>query len=171
MPLSHVLIFHMPKPALAKTMLWKYIENCMYSFRENWKINLTIWHTLPHFNLWLFTISVKSKVFFQCCSGIMWPCGMVSIYLVRKGKYDWSLHEGLLLDWIIFLLYLLQFVGCSKCSAKTTNFSALNLFLHFLQGFVLKPFRIFVVKSDLNFIAFLAENFIGFIFWHFACMV
>ena len=54
-------------------MLWKYFQNCMYSFRENWKINLTVYHTVPCFNPQLFTISVKSKVIFQCSSEIAWP--------------------------------------------------------------------------------------------------
>ena len=79
---------------------------------------------------------MKSKVLFQCCSGIMWPCGMLSIYLVRKGQYDWSLHEGLLLDWIIFLLYLLQFLGCSKCSAKNIFISYKGLSWN-ISGFLL----------------------------------
>ena len=54
------------------------------------------------------------------------------------------LHEGLLLDLLIFLLYLLQSVCCSKWSAKTTNFSALNVFLR-------KHFRIFVTVMKSNF--------------------
>ena len=72
--------------------------------------------------------------------------GMVSICLIGKGEYEWFLHEyeGRLLDWLIFLLYLLQSVCCSKYSAKTANFSILNPFLRFLHPFVLKYFRIFV---------------------------
>ena len=54
-------------------MLWKYFQNCMYSFRENWEINLRICYTDPGFNPLLFTISLKSKVFFQCRSEITWP--------------------------------------------------------------------------------------------------
>ena len=57
-----------------------------------------------------------------------WLRGMVSIYLIWKSKYDWFLHVGLLFDWLIFLLYLLQSVYCSKYSSKRTNFSLLNLF-------------------------------------------
>ena len=118
-------------------------------------------HNLAYcsFNPKLFTISVKSKVPFQCCSynyvaDCWWICGMVTICLIRKGKYDWFLHKGLLLDWLIFLLYLLQSVCCSKYSAKTTNFSALNVFLHFLHQFVWKHFRIFatVMLSKFHFL-------------------
>ena len=54
-------------------MLWKYFQNCMYSFRENWEINPRICHTVPRFNPLLFTVSLKSKVFFQCRSEITWP--------------------------------------------------------------------------------------------------
>ena len=97
-------------------MLWKYFQNCVDSFRENWEINITICHTVPRFNLQLFTNSLKSKVVFQCCSKIMWPTvllrGMVSICLLMKGKYDWFLQEGLLLDRLIFLLYLLLKIFC-----------------------------------------------------------
>ena len=57
-----------PLPKLPKIVLLKYFQICMYRFRENWKINLTIWYTVPRFNPQLFTISVKSKVPFQCRS-------------------------------------------------------------------------------------------------------
>ena len=36
-------------PTLSKTLLWKYFQSCMCSFREKWEINFTIWHTVPHF--------------------------------------------------------------------------------------------------------------------------
>ena len=64
------------------------------------------------------------------------------------------LHEGLLLDLLIFLLYLLQSVCCSKYSAKTTNFSILNVFLCFLHQFIRKHFRIFVtvMRSKFHFL-------------------
>ena len=62
------------------------------------------------------------------------------------------LQEGLLLDLLIFLL--LQSVCCSKYSAKTTNFSILNVFLRFLHQFVWKHFRIFVtvMRSKFHFL-------------------
>ena len=127
-------------------MLWKYFQNCIYNFRENWEINLTICHTVPHFKAYLFTLSVKSTVpvlFWDYVADCWWLRVMVSICLVRKGKCNWFLDAGLLLDWLIFVLYLLQSVYCSQYSAKTTNFSTLNLFLHFLHLLVLKYFRIF----------------------------
>ena len=89
-----------------------------------------------------------------------WLCGMVSICLIKKGKYDLFFHEGLLLDWLIFPLFLLQSVCCSKYSAKKTNFSILNLFLHFLlHPFVLKHFRIFVTAMRSKFHCLLAKVF------------
>ena len=39
-----------PLPKLPETMLWKYFKSCMYSFTENWEINLKILHTVPSFN-------------------------------------------------------------------------------------------------------------------------
>ena len=119
----------------------------MYSFRENCEINHIIWHAVPRFNPQLFTISVKWRVLLQCRSEMAdccWPGCMVSICLIRKCKYDLFLVEGLLRDWLIFLLYLLQSVCSKKFSGKTANFSILNIFLRFLYLFVLKYFRIFV---------------------------
>ena len=62
------------------------------------------------------------------------------------------LQEEVLLGLLIFLL--LQSVCCSKYSAKTTNFSILNVFLCFLHHFVQKHFRIFVtvMRSKFHFL-------------------
>ena len=103
-----------------------------------------------------------------------WLHDMVSICLIGKGEYDWFLHEyeGLFFDWLIFLLHLLQSVCCSKCSAKTTNVSISNPFLHFLHTFVLKNFRIFVTVPDAIYVLLpskvfhegnIEENFIYFV--------
>ena len=62
------------------------------------------------------------------------------------------LHEELLLDLLIFLLYLLQSVCCSKYSAKTTHFSILNVFLR-------KHFRTFVNAISLPSKVFHGGNF------------
>ena len=75
------------------------------------------------------------------------------ICLIRKWKYDWFLSKKeLLLDLLIFLL--LQSFCCSKYSAKTTNFSILNVFLSVLHQFVRTHFRIFVtvVRSKFHFL-------------------
>ena len=55
---------------------------------------------------------------------------------------------------IDLLLYLLQSFCCSKYSAKTTNFSILNVFLSVLHQFVRTHFRIFVtvVRSKFHFL-------------------
>ena len=76
---------------LLKIMLWKYFQNCMYSIRENWEVNIRICHTVPRFNPQLFTISLKSKVLFQYRSEITWPTvyGSVTWFpLVRWGKVN-----------------------------------------------------------------------------------
>ena len=154
-------------------MLWKYFQNCMYSFRENWETIITIWHTVPCFTPKLFTVEIKSTSlmlfwnYVADCSGLR---GMVSICLIRKGKYNWFLHEELLLDWLIFLLFLLQFVRCSKYSAKTT---ILNLFLRFLHPFGPKHLRMFitVIRSKFHCLNVchdvkLEEKFNNFVTWH-----
>ena len=137
-------------------MLWKYFQNCMYSFRQNWEINLTICYDAPRFNpqfVYNFTEieSTFPLLFWDYVADCLWLLGMVSSCLIRKGKYDWFLHEGLLLDWLIFLLYLLQSVCGSKYSAKTTNSYFLNLFLYFLHPFFLKYLRIFVTVMRSKF--------------------
>ena len=35
----------------------------------------------------------------------LWLRGLVSICLMRRTKYDWFIHEELLLDWLFFLLF------------------------------------------------------------------
>ena len=120
-------------------MLSKYLQNCMYSFRENWEINIRIFHSVPLFNPQLLTISLKSKVLFQRFSKITWSTVYASmtwfpfVWWWKVNKTDSSTKDLILLDWLIFLLYLLQFVCCSKYSAKTSNFLFWNLFLLFLH--------------------------------------
>ena len=95
--------------------------------------------------------STAPVLFWDYVTNCWWLRGMVYIFSIRKGKYDWFLLEWLLLDWLIFLLYLLQSVCCSKYSPKTTSFSNLNLFFHFLHPFVLKHFTIFITVMRSKF--------------------
>ena len=81
-------------------------------------------------------------------------CDMVSICLIRKGKYNWFLYKGLLFDWPIFLLYLLQFFVVQNILPRQQIFLFLNLFHHFLHLFVHKHLRIFVTVMQSNFTAF-----------------
>ena len=69
---QHPIFLQQPLPNLPKIMLSKYLQNCMYSFRENWEINIRIFHSVPLFNPQLLTISLKSKVLFQRFSKITW---------------------------------------------------------------------------------------------------
>ena len=68
------------------------------------------------------------------------------------------LKEGLLLDLLFFPF--LQSVFCSKYSAKTTDFSILNVFLRFLHQFVRTHFRIFVTIMRSKFHLLLAKVFL-----------
>ena len=112
--------------------------------------------------------------FGECVLDCLCPCGMVSICLIGKNEYDWFLHEyeELLVDWLFFLLYLLQSVCCSKYSTKKTKLFYLNPFLHFLYPFVLKYFTIFITVPNAAYISLtskvfhegnLEENFINFV--------
>ena len=96
-------------------------------------------------------------LFWDYVADCLWFLGITSICLTRKAKYDWFLHEGLLLDWLIFLLYLLHFVCCSKYSTNvycSITFLFLNLFAHFLHLFALKYLRFFLTVMQSNFTAF-----------------
>ena len=79
-----------------------------------------------------------------------WWLDMVFMCLIRRGRYDWFVHERLPLDWLISVQYLLQSACCSKYVAKTANCYILNVFLRFLHPFVLKHFRIFVAKENIQ---------------------
>ena len=67
------------------------------------------------------------------------------------------LQEEVLLGLLIFLL--LQSVCCSKYSAKTTNFSILNVFFRFIHQSVRTNFRIFVTVMRSKFHFLLAKVF------------
>ena len=79
-----------------------------------------------------------------------WLCGMVPICLIRKWKYGWFLSAK---DFSLICLFFFCYnVCCLKYSAKTTDFSILNVFLHFLHQFVRTHFRIFVSVSKFHFL-------------------
>ena len=121
-------------------------------------------HTVRHFNPQLFSIYVKSKVLDQCCSEVMPPTVDSSVAwfpVVWKRKViiikqDWFLHEGPLLDLLIFLLYLLQSVCCSKYFFYLKSISSFSTPI----SYILKHFKIYlsckIFQSycDLNFTAF-----------------
>ena len=98
-------------------------------------------------------------------------------HLFDKEMLIWliPLHEGLLLHLLIFLLYPLKSVYCSKYSAKITNFSILNVFLRFLHQFAWKHFRIFVTVMRSKFHLLIKFSTRGTLkrtlFWPFTCMV
>ena len=45
----------------------------MRNLIAKWEINLTTWHTVPRFNPWLFTVSVKLEAPFRHHPDIMNP--------------------------------------------------------------------------------------------------
>ena len=133
-------------------MLWKYFQRQL----GNESQNLPYCCSLQSAVVYSFSEigSTFPVLFWHYVANCLWLPGMVSICSIGKCKYDWFLHEGLLFDWLIFLLYLLQFACCSKYSAKTTNVLFLNLFLHFLHQLVLKNLRIFVTVIQSTFTAY-----------------
>ena len=56
----------------------KYFLKNICNFREKWEINLTILHTVPCINPWLFTIFVKSKVSFMRNAFCLVSCAMAA---------------------------------------------------------------------------------------------
>ena len=134
----------------------KYIFKIVLLFQRklgNKSHNLTCCSSIQPIVIYSFSDirSTLPVLFWDYVTNCWWLCGMVYIFSIRKGKYDWFLLEGLLLDWLLFLLYLQQSVCCLKYSSKTTNFSNLNLFFHFLHPFVLKHFTIFITVMRSKF--------------------
>ena len=78
-----------------------------------------------------------------------WLRGMVSICLIGKGEYGWFFHEylGLLLDWLIFLLYLLQSVCCPKSIKSISLFSTSVLSWNILEFLLL-----YVMRSTFHYL-------------------
>ena len=134
-------------------MLWKYFQNCMNSFRESWEINLkylTYYSSLQPVVVYNFSEikSTFSVPFGNYVADCWWLLGMVSICLIGKGECSWFLHEyeGLLIDWLIFLLCLLQSVCCSNLKSISS----------FPTSVCPEIFRIFVTVPwcELRFTAF-----------------
>ena len=165
-------------------MLWKYFQNCMYSFRENWKINLTICYTSPHLNpsfVYNFT-EIESTFpvpFWDYVTDCLWHRGMVSICLIWKGKHDWSSTKDFSLIDLIFLLYLLQSVRCNLF-CQDNKFSFLKSISSFHTSVCPETSHseFLLLYCDLISLIFkvfhegnLRENFINFVMWRFACMV
>ena len=105
--LSFTVIFY----RYPKTMLLKCFQNCMYSSRDKLEMNFTILHTVPCVTLKLFTISVKLKVSFQCCSETQWPdfdSSMAWFWYVWKeklNKTDFFTKCFFLICWFFFYIY------------------------------------------------------------------
>ena len=82
-------------------MLWKYFQNCKYSFRENWEVNLRICHTVPRFNPYSCLQFHWNRKYFSSTvlrlRGRLFMVLWYGFHLRRKGKQDWFLDEGLLL--------------------------------------------------------------------------
>ena len=120
------------------------------------------------------TFSVSFRDYVADC---WWLRGMVSICLIRKREYYWFLHEykGRLLYWLVLLLYLLQFVCCSKYSAKTTKFLYVKYISSFLTSVcpkIVQNFRyctlmrttfLCLLNSEVFHEGNLEENFINFV--------
>ena len=92
--------------------------------------------------------------FWDYLADCLWVRGIVSICLIKKGKYDWFMHEWLLLHWLIFLLYLPQFSVAQNILLRKQIFLFLNLFIHFLHPLVLNHLRSFVTVKQPNFTIF-----------------
>ena len=81
-------------------------------------------------------------------------CDMVSICLIRKGKYDWFLHKGFSLIGLFFFCICCNLSVAQNILPKQKDFLFLNLFIHILHPFVLKHLIIFVTVTQSNFTVF-----------------
>ena len=140
-------------------MLWKYFQNCSDSFRENWEINFRICHTDPCFNRQLFTISLKLKVLFQCCSEITWPtvCGSVAwspfVWLAKVNRTDSSTKDCFLIgSFFLYICYNLS-VAQNILPRQQVFYSEICFFISYIP-LVLRHLRLFVTVMRSNFTAF-----------------
>ena len=66
-------------------------SNCLRPCWEKifcrWEKNRTIRNTVPLFNQWLYTISEKLKIPFQCCSELTWNVLIFWRFLASKCSY------------------------------------------------------------------------------------
>ena len=132
-------------------MLWKYFQNCMHSFREDRKINLTIWRTVPPFNPYCLQFHWNRKYF---CSAILRLRGRLLMvpwhgsYLFDKERYMRVIPSRKNFPWlayfssisaVIFLLFKkfyqdnkffylksISSFSISVCSKKFQNFCYCN---------------------------------------------
>ena len=140
-------------------MLWKYFQNCIYSFKENWELNLRICHTVPRFNPYFFKISLKSKVLFQCRSEITWPTvyGSVTwfpfVWWGKVNKTD-SLTKDFSLIGSFFLYICCSFSVTQNILPRQQMFySEICFFISYIQ-LVLQHLEIFVTVMQFNFTVF-----------------
>ena len=140
-------------------MLWKYFQNCMYSFKENGEINLRICHTVPRSNPYLFEISLKSKVLFQCRPEITWPTvyGSVTWFsFVWWGKVNRT--DSLTKDFCLigsFFLYICCNLSVTQniLPRQQIFYSEICFFISYIL-LVLQHVEIFVNVMESSFTAF-----------------
>ena len=131
----------------------------MYSFRENWETNLRICRTVPCFNLYLFTISLKSKVLSQCRSVITWPTfyGSVTWFpFVWWGKVN---RTNSLTKHFFLIRSFFYYICCNLSVAQNILprqqifYSEICFFISYIL-LVLQHLGIFVTVIQYNFTAF-----------------
>ena len=128
----------------------------MYSFRENWEINLRICHTVPHFNLQLFTISLKSKVLFQCCSQITWLTVYDSVtwfpfvWWGKVSRTDSSMKDFSLIGSFFFYICCNFSLAQNILPRQQVFYSEICFFISYIQ-LILQHLRIFVTAMQSNF--------------------
>ena len=131
----------------------------MYSFRDNWEIKLRICHTAPCFNPYLFRISLKLKVLFQCHSEITSPTvyGSVAWFpFVGQGKVnrtDSSTKEFILIGSFFFYICCNLSVAQNILPRQQIFYSEICFFISYIL-LVLQHLGIFVTVMQSNFTAF-----------------
>ena len=137
-------------------MLWKYFQDCIYSFIENWEINLRICHTVPRFKL--LTISLKLKVLFQCCSEITWLTvyGSVTwfpfVWWGKVNRSDSSMNDFLIGSFFFYICCNLS-VAQNILPKQQISYCEICFFISYIL-LVLQHLRIFVTVVQSNCTAF-----------------
>ena len=130
-------------------MLWKYFQNCMYSFRENWEKNLRI----------CLRISQKLKVLFQCRSEITWSTvyGSVTwfpfVWWGKVNRTDYSTKDFSLIGSFFFYICCNLSVAQNILPRQQIFYSEICFFISYIL-LVLQHLGIFVTVMQSNFTAF-----------------
>ena len=139
-------------------MLWKYFQNCMHSFRENWEINLRICHTVPCLQFCCLQFHWNRKYF---SSAVLRLCGRLFMALwhgfhlfdEEVNRTDSSMKVFSLIGSFFFCICCNLSVAQNILPRQQIFYSEICFFISYIL-LVLQHLGIFVTVMQSNFTAF-----------------